>query len=154
MKVRFFPLPGALALAFAPCAATSQSSQVLVQVTDIKSAEGEIGCALFNTEKGFPIDSLDAKVIWQPANPNGVTCEFTALEPGSYTALEPGSYAVSVSNDLNGNLRTDTKMFGIPTEDWGVSNNVRPRMRAPGFREAAFQLAGNQDLAIEVKVGR
>ena len=75
-----------------------------------------------------------------------VTCRFTSIEPGQY--------AVAVMHDLNGNHRTDTKMFGIPTEDWGVSNNSRPRLRAPNFDEAAFSVAEGKTVAIEIKVGR
>ena len=87
-----------------------------------------------------------AKLQSQPANRQGVTCRFTSIEPGQY--------AVAAMHDLNGHHRTDTKMFGIPTEDWGVSNNIRPRLRAPNFDEAAFSVAEGKTVAFEITVSR
>lgn len=70
-----------------------------------------------------------------------------------FAGLEPGNYAVVVSHDLNGNGRTDTKLIGIPTEDWSGSNNVRPRMRPPNFQEAVFPVAEGKTVSIQVRVG-
>lgn len=87
------------------------AGEVVVKVTGISQDAGEIGCALFGDAKGFPMERANAKAVWQPANRAGVTCRF----PG----LTQGRYAVAVSHDVNGNRKTDTKLFGIPTEDWG-----------------------------------
>lgn len=87
-----------------------------------------------------------ATQLWLPASPDGVQCRFENLPPGRY--------AVAVSHDINGNRRTDTNLFGIPTEDWGVSNNVRPTLRAPRFDEAAVQVPEGNPTTIEVRLGR
>jgi uncharacterized protein (DUF2141 family) len=57
----------------------------------------------------------------------------------------------------------------MPTEQWGVSNNVRPTLRAPPcaphlarpilraprFEEAAFKvIAGTEQLIIDIKVAK
>ena len=81
---------------------------------------------------------------WHPARTAGVECRFDGLESGDY--------AVAVSQDFNGNRETDTNFFGIPTEPWGVSNNVRPTLRAPTFEEAKVRITPGVDVTIDVKV--
>jgi uncharacterized protein (DUF2141 family) len=119
---------------------------VVVSVTGIKSDQGQIGCGLFRSEDGFPMKSERAVMRWQPARKGRVTCQFEGLPAGRY--------AVSVSHDLNGNRKTDTNFIGLPREDWGVSNNVRPSMRAPRFNEAAFDVQSGRETRIEIGVDR
>lgn len=122
------------------------AGELRVAVTGARSAAGQIGCALYPGERGFPMDPASAVQLWQPADPNGVVCRFEGLSPGSY--------AVAVSHDLNANRRTDTNFLGMPTEDWGVSNNARPTLRAPRFEEAAVQVTDGAPVAIEIRLGR
>ncbi|WP_207622789.1 DUF2141 domain-containing protein [Falsiroseomonas algicola] len=128
-------------------ATPSLAAELVVGVTNIRSADGTIGCLLFSAERGFPGDPAAAQArLSLPARPAGVTCRFTGIAPGTY--------AVGVSHDANGNGRTDTNFFGIPTEDWGVSNNIRPGMRAPRFDEAALPVTEGPAWRIEVQLGR
>lgn len=39
-----------------------RASEVFVQVGDIKSDTGEVGCALFSSAKGFPIERSGVKL--------------------------------------------------------------------------------------------
>lgn len=146
-------LPAVLLGAIATTAlATEEDSQttaadaavISVSVSNVESAEGTIDCALFSSETGFPMDASEAVGIRHDARPGTVECRFENLSAGTY--------AVAVSHDENGNGKTDTNFVGIPKESWGVSNNVRPKMRAPKFDEAAFALKAGQVLAIEVKI--
>jgi uncharacterized protein (DUF2141 family) len=138
-------LPGSLALCLFSASAAASAAELLVTVSGLKGPEGEIGCALYRSAEGFPMDSSKATTFWQKARPGSVECRFGDLSPGRY--------AVAVSVDLNGNRKTDTNFVGIPKEDWGVSNNVRPKMRAPKFEEAAFEVTG-ETTRIEIKAGR
>ncbi|WP_145008276.1 DUF2141 domain-containing protein [Pseudomonas oryzihabitans] len=54
--------------------------------------------------------------------------------------LPPGRYAVSVIHDSNGNNTLDTNFIGMPTEQYGYSNNPPLRMRMATFEECAFGL--------------
>ncbi len=127
-------------------AAQAHAAELRVTVTGARGTEGQVGCALHPSAEGFPMDAARATQLWLPASPAGVECRFTNLAPGRY--------AVAVSHDLNGNRRTDTNFLGIPTEDWGVSNNVRPTLRAPRFEEAAVQVAEGAPTTIEIRLGR
>jgi uncharacterized protein (DUF2141 family) len=122
------------------------AAEIVVNVSGIGAAAGEIGCALFRSADGFPMDSSKARQQWLPANTKGVTCRFDEVTDGSY--------ALSVSFDLNGNKKVDTNFLGIPTEPWGVSNNVRPSLRAPTFEEAAFKVIDGKTVSIDVKVAK
>ncbi len=143
-------LRGGLRLALAALAVSiaatdrAGSEEITVTVSGIAASEGEIGCALYKGPDGFPMDDAVATTLWQRATADGVECRFDSLAPGDY--------AVAVSHDFNGNRETDTNFLGIPTEPWGVSNNVRPSFRAPRFEEAAVRLAPGSAVSITVEV--
>jgi uncharacterized protein (DUF2141 family) len=71
---------------------------------------------------------------------------------GHYKDLKKGSYAIAASHDPNRNRITDTNFVGLPSEDWGVSNNIRPSLGTPTFEEAKFDVIS--DKTIEVRLGR
>ncbi len=135
-----------LALASLFTVPATRAAELVVRIGGLAAADGQVGCALFATSEGFPTDSGRAQQLWQPARAGGVSCRFDGLAAGRY--------AVAVSHDLNGNRRVDTNFLGIPTEGWGVSNNVRPALRAPRFEEAAFALAADQALMLDIQVAR
>lgn len=118
---------------------------LVVSVTGIRGTSGEIGCALHQSAASFPTGSAGS-AQWQKAEAADLVCRFTNLAAGAY--------AVAVSHDLNGNRKTDTNFLGMPTEDWGVSNNVRPSLRAPTFEEARVEVSEAGETAIQVRLGR
>jgi uncharacterized protein (DUF2141 family) len=122
------------------------AAEIVVKVTGVGDARGRIGCALYRSADGFPMDNTRAVQVWVAADPKGTTCRFADIADGRY--------AVSVAHDFNGNGKVDTNFVGIPTEPWGVSNNARPTLRPPKFDEGAFTVAGNQDTTLEVKVAK
>ena len=125
---------------------SAHAQELIIKVTMVKSTKGEVGCALFNNAAGFPNAEAALSVQRQAPGTDSVVCRFTDIKPGPY--------AVAVSHDLNGNRRTDTNFLGIPTEDWGVSNNVRPNLRAPTFDEARFEVAATGVTTLAIKLGR
>lgn len=129
-----------------PATAPPGAAVLVVAVSGLPSDAGEVGCALFRTPDGFPLNVSGARVLWQSARRAGVECRFADVPPGTY--------ALAVSHDLNGNRRTDRNLVGIPTEAWGVSNDVRPRLRAPRFAEAAFEVADGATRRLAVRVAR
>lgn len=144
-SIPFARLAWLLALSALPL--NGAAAEIVVRVSGVTAANGEIGCALFERDTGFPMDNTSARARWQTAAAEGVTCRFADVVPGRY--------AVSVVHDLNGNRRVDTNLIGLPTEAWGVSNGVRPTLRAPRFDEAAFVVKNNDgDTVLDVAVGR
>jgi uncharacterized protein (DUF2141 family) len=123
------------------------AAELVVRITGLSEPLGQVGCSLFAGPTGFPMDSSGARQLWQAADAKGVICRFSDVPEGRY--------AVSVGHDLNGNQRVDTNFIGLPTEQWGVSNNARPSLRAPRFDEAVFKVEGDaKEVVIEIKVAQ
>ncbi len=122
----------------------AHATDLLVNIRGVTADAGQIGCSLFQHETGFPMDASRAQQLWMNADSAHLTCQFKQLAPGQY--------AVAVMQDVNLNKKVDTNFVGIPKEAWGVSNNVRPGLRAPKFNEAMIQIGeqGTQTIMIEV----
>jgi uncharacterized protein (DUF2141 family) len=124
--------------------AAAPAGDLVVNVSGANSTQGQIGCTLFESSAGFPMESGSSRQIWQAVDGGGVICRFTDVAPGTY--------AVSVGRDLNGNKRVDTNALGIPKEGWGVSNNVVPTLRAPRFNEARFDIKDAALTSLDIKL--
>jgi uncharacterized protein (DUF2141 family) len=109
-----------------------------------KKNQGTVYCSVFDQVKGFPGTSKLA-IAYQavPVKNKKAICQFN-LKPNKH-------YAIGILHDLNGNKRLDTNILGIPKEPWGVSNNIRPKFRAPNFDEAKFYFKENQIINISLK---
>jgi uncharacterized protein (DUF2141 family) len=115
-----------------------------VAVSGIDSADGTVGIALWDGDLGFPEDIEHA-----------LDTAYVTIENGTartrFELLAPGTYAVTVFHDQNDNRRFDKNWIGMPREAWGVSNHVRPRLRAPRFDEAQFEVAAGPH-AVEIQI--
>jgi len=127
--------------------AGAHAAELVVRISGLSGPLGQVGCSLFAGPAGFPMDNSGARQMWQAADAKGVTCR--------YNEVPEGTYAVSIGHDLNGNKRVDTNFIGLPTEQWGVSNNARPSLRAPRFDEALFKVAIDaKEVVIDIKVAK
>jgi len=135
----------ALMLIASSVAAPASATEVVVNVSGVRNSTGQVGCALHASSSGFPTGTTGIAARFVKASPGSVVCRFTGVKPGTY--------AVAVAHDENSNRKTDANMLGIPTEAWGVSNNVRPSLRAPTFREAQFDVPAS-GATISVRVAR
>lgn len=122
------------------------ASDLSIEVKGVGTPKGDVGCALYSGPTGFPLDLSVAKTQKHPARAEGNIC--------SFSNLPAGRYAVAVSVDRNQNGKTDKNIIGIPTEEWGVSNGVRPKMRAPRFEEAVFELKDGEKKTITIEVAK
>lgn len=113
--------------------------------TGAKDSKATVACALFRTAPGFPMEDEKAFARMRVPVADPAVC--------SFKDVPEGAIAVAVAVDSNGNGKTDTNLLGIPKEAWGVSNNVRPAMRAPRFAEAQVML-NKSPLQISVAVKR
>jgi uncharacterized protein (DUF2141 family) len=140
-------LVGLLNAAACALPVAASAADLVVRVSGISEPLGQVGCSLFSGATGFPTDTATARSQWQGADAKGVTCRFSDVPEGTY--------AVSIGHDVNGNKRVDTDFVGLPTEQWGVSNNARPSLRAPRFDEAAFKVAADaKEVVIDIKVAK
>jgi len=57
-----------------------------------------------------------------------------------YDDLPFTDYAVAIHHDENDDGKMNERLFGLPKEGYGVSNNIVHARRAPRFAEARFGL--------------
>jgi uncharacterized protein (DUF2141 family) len=147
LGVRRDPRKALLVALLVTAGSASSAAEIVVRVSGLSEPLGQVGCSLFAGTTGFPMDNTSARNLWLPAEAKGVTCRFNDVTEGTY--------AVSIGHDLNGNKRVDTDFIGLPTEQWGVSNNARLTLRAPRFEEASFKVAADaKDVVIDIKVAK
>ena len=89
---------------------------------------------------GFPGPSSLANVNARAASTESVVT-FDAM---------PGVYAVAVHHDANANGKMDSNFMGIPKEGYGMSNDPRPRFRAPLFSEARVVISRDTTLTVRM----
>jgi uncharacterized protein (DUF2141 family) len=106
--------------------------ELSVDIIGLKSAEGQVRVALFDSEKAFLHKPFKASVVAIEQSP----CHW------QISGLPPGSYALAVYHDRNSNGKLDSNMLGIPLEPYGFSNNARGVLGPPSFGDARFQVAG------------
>ena len=147
LGIRRHPRKTLLLALLVTAGSASSAAEVVVRVSGLSEPLGQVGCSLFAGAAGFPMGNTSARNLWLPADAKGVRCRFNDVPEGTYAA--------SIGHDLNGNMRVDTNFIGLPTEQWGVSNNSRPTLRAPRFDEASFKVAADaKEVLIDIKVAK
>ncbi|MFP4093376.1 MAG: DUF2141 domain-containing protein [Cyclobacteriaceae bacterium] len=105
-------------------------SKVQVIVEGIETDKGNIRLAFYDSPETFtekPIKTAEVPV-------NGKSKIETEIE------IPYGAYAIAVYHDINSNGKLDTKIFGIPSEPYGFSNDYRPTMSKPDFEDALINI--------------
>ncbi len=114
-----------------------------VEVSNLKNNNGTIMIALFKGKNGFPRD--EAKAI-RKAKVTIKNKKATIL----FTDLPLGDYAFALFHDENKNNQMDSNILGIPKEGYGFSTNFKPKMSAPDFDEASFEIRKNTIQKIKI----
>jgi len=115
-----------------------------IYIDGVRNNVGTIGMLLFNSPDGWP-DSLSKAL-------RGT--KVSAVQGSTVirlTNLPEGDYGVLVIHDENGNDKLDRDWKGIPKEQWGMSNNPRVLLSAPGFQQAKFHLGSDKEIHIVLK---
>lgn len=116
------------------------AAKLKVVVKDIKVGEGSVVLAVYDNEKSF----LKTPLVQQRAKAGHQSLEFSL-------DLPEGNYAIAIYQDLNDNKKFDKGWLGIPTEPYGLSNNFRPTLAAPGFNDCKFKIAQQTTTTIALK---
>ncbi|HKV55692.1 MAG TPA: DUF2141 domain-containing protein [Candidatus Binataceae bacterium] len=137
--------PGAFAIDTAKVS-TPAHAKLSVRVIDLRNSKGVEVCTLFGSSAAnvFPDDvSAALRTVTAPVQFGAATCEFADIPQGTY--------AVVTFHDENNNGQFDRDSLGLPKEEYGFSNSLRPRFERPKFKEAAFEYkGGDQWLTIHI----
>lgn len=116
-------------------AATVDSADIDVTVTNLRSAKGKVIACLTPYAEGFPKCGGPRSVeITVPADAAQIHFKFPAVAPGRY--------AIALLHDENGNGKMDKSLMLIPKEGYGFSRDAPVRMAPPKFEAAAFDVNG------------
>ena len=111
--------------------AQQNSGDITVILTDLENNDGHVLVSLVNSKRTFLSDDPYRGEQVEPKNRQAVY---------TFKDVPFGTYAVSAFHDENDNLDLDTNFLGIPTEEYGFSNNARGTFGPPDYEEAAFRL--------------
>jgi uncharacterized protein (DUF2141 family) len=116
--------------------------RVTVRLLDVRAAKGGVLHVGLHGEPGlsFPGPSPTTNLDASPRD-NETILTFE---------VPRGSYAVAAFHDENSNGKLDANFLGVPREGYGVSNDVRPRFRAPRFSEARVLVSRDTTLVVHM----
>ncbi|MCD6201180.1 MAG: DUF2141 domain-containing protein [Bacteroidales bacterium] len=112
-----------------------------IVVCEIHEVTGNIEVALYNKKENFPKDNMEYLSKTVPVKSNRVECGFYVPE---------GYYAIALFHDANNNKIFDKNFWGVPTEGFGFSNNVKPGFHPPSFESCKILLNKNLHLCIHL----
>jgi uncharacterized protein (DUF2141 family) len=119
-----------------PATIDGERASLTVLVTGIRSNAGKLRFALYRTKESFTDDPMlgAAEDIEQRR------AEWHLKD------IEPGQYAIAIYHDKNNDNKFNMNFLGIPTEDYGFSNNARARLGAPGWNRVVFEVNSGTNL--------
>lgn len=114
---------------------------VTLSIANIKQT-GPLQIGLFTEGGEFPDDKYRVQSALR--NCTGY-CTIT------FDAVPYGDYAIAIFQDVNGNGKLDTGLFGIPSEPFAFSNDFRPKFRGPSFEKCKFTVSTeNREIKIQL----
>ncbi|HAD96176.1 MAG TPA: hypothetical protein DCG19_02160 [Cryomorphaceae bacterium] len=126
-----------LLFALAPCLKAQTTDKLIVEVNGLKNNKGMLVLDIFNSGKGFPMETKHAlkRLIVKPENGQG---RFVIEN------LPQGTYALAVVHDENQSGTLDTNVLGMPKEDACALQNAKGFLGPPHFEDAKFSWPQNQ----------
>lgn len=119
-----------------------ETFDLTVEITGMTTDTGKVFIAVYDKQENFLKDtekSLKTKVVIE--NKKAIA---------KFKGLKKGEYAVSFFHDENDNNKMDTKIFGIPKEPYGFSNNATGFMGPPKYKDAKFLVDSNKTIQIKI----
>jgi len=140
MKKTILTITGILIALATFAGGNGDTNKLTVNIKNFKNTDGKVKVTLFDSEANFLSKGIGQEVIIENKSMIQVVFENVAT----------GTYAVSIIHDENGNGNLDTGTFGIPTEDYGFSNNAKGMFGSPSFEDTKFEVTGDKEVVINI----
>ncbi len=121
---------------------TILANNINIEVTNILNKNGSVFIGLYDKADSFSIISENYKGVIVDIKSDVINYTFENVPNGTY--------AISLFHDENDNKIHDKNFFGIPSEGYGFSNNIRPIFRGANFEESKIELKGDKNLTINM----
>jgi len=122
---------------------TIKGAIITINIGPLKNNKGQLACALHDKADDFPMGFKGSNVQF-----HNITGEFGQCV---FTNVSNGVYALAIIHDKNSDRKLNTNLVGMPKERWAVSNDVHPKMRAPKFEEAKFEVIDGEDMQFDLR---
>ena len=132
--MRFFLLIIIFALPlFLSAKETVRMADIELHIENIKEEGGTLWVHIFKDREAFPAESHKAYRLDSGYVNDGKSRIIVKQIPF-------GTYALTIHHDKNNNEKMDKDFFGLPAEQYGLSNNPKIFMSLPGFDECRFEV--------------
>ncbi|MDG1332604.1 MAG: DUF2141 domain-containing protein [Crocinitomicaceae bacterium] len=121
---------------------TSGTHTLTVKITRLKHKRGVVEIGLYEKGTNWPKVGKQFKKARVKVSGNTATYQFKGLKNGDY--------AIATYHDENGDKCCNKNMFGVPTEAYAFSNNIRPFLSAPKFNSCRFWVTEDRTLYIRM----
>lgn len=121
---------------------SSGTNTLTVKITRLKHKRGVVEIGLYDKGTHFPKVGKQFKKARVKIQGNTATYKFKGLKNGDY--------AIATYHDENGDKSCNRNMFGVPTEAYAFSKNIRPFLSAPKFNSCRFWVTEDRTLYIRM----
>ena len=127
-------------------------AEIEVVLNNIKNARGVFVISFYNDAKSFPKPGKDAFT-------EKVRVNDTMARSVKFKLPAAGWYAIAMFQDEDESGKIKQDKIGYLLEAYAFSNNVRPKLAAPGFAACKFYVSENNNSPfiislIQPKIGR
>ncbi|MCH9029352.1 MAG: DUF2141 domain-containing protein [Bacteroidetes bacterium] len=122
---------------------TEKTGKLTVVITGLENDDGEVLITVSNSREDYESD--DPSFIWVNVKIENRKAEYTFEE------LPFGEYGIKLFHDENMDGELDSNFLGIPTEDYGFSNNARGTFGPADYDDAKF-IFNQSELTMEISV--
>lgn len=120
----------ALALLAAPLHAfAAPEAGLTIHLSNVRDTAGTVMIAIYADEAG-----------WRSGTPARMAMVAAAKGELRIEGLAPGRYAIKLFNDADGDHQMGKNPFGMPTEQYGFSNDAIGNRGPAAWADAAFEV--------------
>ncbi len=118
----------------------TETVDLKILVTNIKTLEGSIEMGIFNNPKAFLKKGSAYKTYSQKVTND--TMIFLL------NGFKKDNYAISLYHDVNSDNECNLSFWGIPVEPYGFSRNFIPKLSKPSFNDCKINADQNMPIII------
>lgn len=120
----------------------TNNPELTIKISNIDKIKGEIKVGVFDTDTNFLKEGHAIKNYSIKVKNNTATL--------TITDLPKGEYAITMYHDQNSDNECNRNFIGIPKEPYAFSNNVKPKMSAPKYKDCKFTFSDDKTLNIKL----
>ena len=135
-----------LSILFVFIAQDGWAQSLTVQFHQIRNNEGELSVSLYNDERTWLVEDNCYREIVIPKY-NAQNSSIRVI----IDSIPPGVYAIALLDDEDNNGKMRHNFIGLPKEGFGFSNNVKPFLKRPKFKECAFEFKNDTIIYIALQ---